>query len=110
MTARVATDPSVPVGKFAFAGDRVSILDAVKIVEQKVGRTFERRSLGSESQLRDALDKARQDKANPFGAVMLAYQLYMLTGQTALSDLQNDRYPDLQLQSFEAFATQSLKR
>jgi len=23
------------------------------------------------------------------------YQLYMLTGQTALDDLQNDRYPDI---------------
>ncbi len=31
-----------------------------------------------------------------------------LTGQTALSDLQNDRYPDLKLESFAQFAARTL--
>ena len=35
---------------------------------------------------------------------MLAYLLYMANGQTALTDLQNDRYQDLELESFAAFA------
>ena len=50
------------------------------------------------------------DKADPFKAVMLAYQLYMLTGQTALSDLQNDRYPDLKLESFAQFTVRTQLR
>ena len=54
--------------------------------------------------------EAVKDAANPFKAVMLAYQLYMLTGQTALSGLQNDRYPDLKLESFAAFAARALPR
>lgn len=41
---------------------------------------------------------------------MLAYQLYMLTGQTALSALQNDRYPDVKLQGFESFLRARLAR
>jgi uncharacterized protein YbjT (DUF2867 family) len=104
MVAHVALDDTVASGKFAFAGDQVSILDAAAVVESQSGRTLERRSLGTESNLRDALAAARQDVTNPFRSVMLAYQLYMLTGQTALTDLQNDRYPDVRLERFAAYA------
>jgi uncharacterized protein YbjT (DUF2867 family) len=105
MVARVALDRSVGSGKFAFTGDRVSILDATQIIEAQFGREFERRSRGSEADLRATLAEAKND---PQTAVMLAYQLYMLTGQTALSDLQNDRYPDLKLESFAHFAVRKL--
>ena len=108
MVARVALDRSVGNGKFAFAGDRISILGAADVVEAQTGCRFERRPLGSESDLRAAMAEARMDASNPFKAVMLAYQLYMLTGQTALSDLQNGRYPDLQLESFAQFAARAL--
>jgi len=40
--------------------------------------------------------------------VMLAYLLYMTNGQTALTDLRDDRYPDLKLESFEEFAAANL--
>ncbi len=110
MVARVAVDESVPGGKFAFAGERLSILDATKVIEAQTGSTFERRPLGSEADLRAAMLKAKQDTSNPFNVVMLAYQLYMLTGQTALSDLQNDRYPDLKLESFAEFAARVLPK
>jgi len=33
-----------------------------------------------------------------------------LTGQTALSDLQNGRYPDVQLETFDAFAARTLPK
>ena len=39
---------------------------------------------------------------------MLAYLLYMLTGQAALTDLHNDRYPDLKLAGFADFIAQKL--
>ena len=108
MAARVALDPGVASGKFAFTGDRISFQGAADVIEAQTGVTLERRSLGSEADLRAALAKAQQDTSNPYGAVMLAYLLYMLTGQTALSDLQNERYPDLKLESFREFAERSL--
>ena len=110
MVARVALDRTAGNGKFAFAGDKASILDAAKVIEAQTGRRFERHPLGSEADLRAAKAEAHKDTSNPFKAVMLAYQLYMLTAQTALSDLQNDRYPDLKLESFAAFAARTLPR
>jgi uncharacterized protein YbjT (DUF2867 family) len=106
--AHVALDRTVESGKFSFAGDRISILDATKVIEAQTRRRFERRSNGSEADLRAAMAEAAKDTSNPFKAVMLAYQLYMLTGQTALSGLQNDRYPDLRLESFAQFVARTL--
>jgi uncharacterized protein YbjT (DUF2867 family) len=108
MTAHVALDRSVPSGKFAFAGDHVSFLEATDLIETRSGRTFQRRSLGSEDELRAALAKAAHDQTNPFRAVMLAYQLYMLNGQTALSDLHNGRYSGVELETFPEFAVRTL--
>ena len=108
MVAHIATDSSVDVGKFAFAGDRISILDAAKVLEAQTGRTFQHHSLGSEAELRAAHAQALQDTANPFSSVMLAYQLYMLTGQTNLTNLQNGRYPDVRLETFAHFAARAL--
>ncbi|WP_420593769.1 NmrA family NAD(P)-binding protein [Deinococcus sp.] len=108
MVAHIAADPSVDAGKFAFAGDRISILDAAKVIEAQTGRTFQHHPLGSEAELRVAHAQALNDTANPFSSVMLAYQLYMLTGQTNLTGLQNDRYPDVKLESFARFAQRAL--
>ena len=108
MTARAALDRSVTGGKFAFAGDRISFRGAADIIEKQTGRRFEPRSLGTEAELRAAMAAAAKDKANPFQAVMLAYQLYMLNGQTALTDLQNDRYPGLELETLPAFVARTL--
>ena len=110
VVARVALDRTVASGKFAVAGDRISILNAAQVVEAQTGRRFGQRPLGSEADLRAAMAEARKDTSNPFKAVMLAYQLCMLTGQTALSGLQSDRYPDLKLESFAEFAGRTLPR
>lgn len=110
MVAHVALDRSVGRGKFAFAGDRVSILDATRAIEAATGLRFERHSRGSESDLRAAHANASADTSNPYAAIMLAYQLYMLTGQTALSDLQNERYTGVVLETFAAFAARALSR
>lgn len=106
MTARVALDRGVPSGKFAFTGDRVSFQGAADVAEGLTGKRFERRSLGSEADLRATMAQAAV--ADPFQAVMLAYQLYMLNGQTALDDLQSDHYPDLKLTPFAAFLEERL--
>lgn len=76
MLAHVALDRSVGSGKFAFAGDRLSILDAAKVIEAQTGRTLKRRSLGSEAGLRAAMAEARKNPSDPFKPVMLAYALH----------------------------------
>lgn len=108
MLAHVAMDRCVGSGKFAFAGDRISILDAAKVIEAQTGRTFKRHSMGSEADLRAAKAKAEKDPSDQITPVMLAYQLYMLTGQTALTNLQNDRYDCVKLETFAQFAARKL--
>ena len=103
MVARVALDRDVAPGKFAFAGDRISFREAGEIVSAKIGKKLQPVSFGTEADLRGAMAAA-----DPQKRVMLAYLLYMLNGQTALGDLQNNRYPDLKLESFAAFAAYKL--
>ena len=103
MTARVAVDRSVPAGKFAFAGDRISFREAGEIVGAQLGRMLKPVSFGSEADLR-----AMMAAADPQKRVMLAYLLYMTNGQTALSDLQNGRYPEVQLEGFAGFVGRKL--
>ena len=81
----------------------MSFRQAGEIVAARTGRALKPVSLGSESDLRGAMAAA-----DPQKRVMLAYLLYMLTGQAALSDLQNGRYPDLKLQRFADFTAQTL--
>ena len=47
-------------------------------------------------------------RAEPQKKVMLAYLLYIATGQTALSDLQTERYGDLKPERFDSFVRRSL--
>ena len=105
MIARVALDRRVPAGKFAFAGDRISFRQAGEIVAAQTGRALKAVSFGSETDLRAAMAAA-----DPQKRVMLAYLLYMTNGQTALTHLQNDRYPDLKLETFAQFASRAMKR
>ncbi|CAA9484220.1 MAG: hypothetical protein AVDCRST_MAG12-1697 [uncultured Rubrobacteraceae bacterium] len=93
--ARVAVDPSVPSGKFAVAGQRLSLGDIVSAVERETGRRYERRSRGTTGDLRAWVSEQRE-AGEAMAAMYGAYQLYMLTGHTALDDLQNDRYPDIE--------------
>lgn len=103
MVARVALDRGVPAGKFAFAGDRISFRQAGEIVSAQMGRALRPVSLGSEADLRAAMAAS-----DPRKTVMLAYLLYMMTGQTALDDLQNERYPGLKLEEFARYAARRL--
>lgn len=103
MVARVALDPAVTPGKFAFAGDRISFRQAGEIMAAATGRAVVPVSYGSEADLR-----AMIAKADPQKQVMLAYLLYMTSGQTALSDLQNDRYTDIRLQGLADYMADAL--
>jgi len=63
-------------------------------VERGIGRRYERRSRGTTDDLRAWISDQRA-AGETMAAMYGAYQLYMLTGQTALDDLRNDRYPDI---------------
>jgi uncharacterized protein YbjT (DUF2867 family) len=103
MVARIALDRDVPGGKFAFAGDRISFREAGAIVAEHIGSPIKPISYGSEDDLRAAMAAA-----DPQKRVMLAYLLYMTNGQAALSDLQNDRYPDMRFERFADFIAHKL--
>ena len=79
----------------------MSFRQAGEVVGRQLGRTLKPVSYGSLADLRAA--HAAALKADPGRAVMLAYLLYMTNGQTALTNLQNDRYPDVRLQTFAEF-------
>ena len=101
--ARVALDPAVQAGKFAVAGDRVSLRQAGEIVGRITGKTLRPVSNGSEDDLRRMMAGA-----DPQKKTMLGYLLYMTNGQAALGDLQNDRYPDIAFERFADFAAHAL--
>jgi hypothetical protein len=77
------------------AGQQVSFGDIVSAVERGTGRRYGRRSLGTTEDLRVWIS-AQREAGETTAAMYGTYQLYMLTGQTALDDLQNDRYPDIE--------------
>ena len=104
MTARVALDRTVPAGKFAFAGDRISFREAGEIVARQTGREMKPVSYGSEADLRAAMASA-----DPHKQVMLAYLLYMTNGQTALTELRNDRYPEVRLKGFAEYLADAMR-
>lgn len=103
-TARAALDSALPSGKFAVAGDQLSFGGMTDTIERLTGRPYERRSLGTVEELRTRLEQARESNQDPRTWVQLAYLVLMLTGQAALSDLQNERYPDLRPETFDAYA------
>lgn len=103
--ARVSVDASVPSGKFAVAGQQLSYGDIVSAVERGTGRRYGRCSRGTTEDLRAWIsDRREADEA--MAAMYGTYQLYMLTGQTALDDLQNDRYPDIEPVTLERLSAE----
>ena len=107
-TARAALDRSVPSGKFAVAGDQVSFTQMIDTFEAVTGHRYTRHVMGTVDDLRAKIDAARAGGASAFDVVMDVYMLYMLTGQTALEDLQNARYPDIHPQDITEVARRAL--
>jgi uncharacterized protein YbjT (DUF2867 family) len=108
MTARAAVDRTLGSGKFAFAGDILSMEAVVAAVEAATGRSFERRLLGSLDELRRTIAEARRDDPSGMGAEILTYQLFMADGRAGLTNLQTTRYPDIHLAPFAEFARMAL--
>jgi NmrA-like family len=98
--ARVALDPDVPAGKFAIAAQELCFDDIVVAAERASGRSYARRSRGTVDELRTWVDERRRN-GDQDAVLMGAYLLYMLTGQTKLDDLQNNRYPDIEPQTLD---------
>lgn len=106
--ARAALDTTVPSGKLAFAAEQLSFGHMVDAVDSATGNRYARQSLGTVDDLRQALADARRRNPDPESAVMLVYMLFMLTGETALDNLQNGRYPDVEPEQFADLARRML--
>lgn len=106
-TARAAADRDLRSGPLAIVGDRVSANGMTDTVERVTGAHYTRRSNGSVEDLRARLEdaRARGDIGAQTGA---AYLLYMATGQTRVTDPQNDRYPDIDADTFDDVARRAL--
>lgn len=99
-TTRAALDPDLAPGKFAVAGQSVSLSDIQAAIERATSRRYEPRSRGSVKDLRDWIEDRRHQ--GDAGSVQIGvYLLYMLSGQTKLDDLQNSRYPDIHPQTLD---------
>ena len=98
-------DASVPSGKSAVAAQQLSFGDIVSAVECGTGRRYERRSRGTTDDLR-AWIADRREAGETTAAMYGTYQLYMLTGQTGLDDLQNGRYPDIEPVTLERLSAE----
>ena len=102
-TARAAVDRALPSGKFAVAGEQLSFSGIIDAVEEVSGRRFERRSRGSAADLEALIARQRAADPQSMEALGNTYLLYMLNGRTALDDLQNDRYPDVQPETYTEY-------
>ena len=99
-TARAAIDRDLPNGKFAVAGEQLNFSAIIDAVETVSGRRFERSSKGSIADLETTIAAQRAIDPGSMEALGNTYLLYMLKGTTALSTLQNDRYPDIVAESY----------
>lgn len=106
--ARAALDATLPSGKLAVAAQQLSFGHMSDAVETLTGQSYTRHSLGTVDDLRQAIAETRRRDTDPAAPVMLVYLLFMLTGQTALDDLQNDRYPDVHPEQFTSVARRLL--
>ncbi len=95
-TARAALDRDLPAGKFAVVGETLGFSDMVDEIERQSGRTFTRVSRGTVEELEQAAAAAREQDPASMDTLIAGYQVAMLTGRAALTDLQNDRYPDIE--------------
>ena len=107
-TARAAADRALPSGKFAIAGERISFDAVTAAFEQVTGRAFRRERLGSIADLRAWIADRRASDPDPMVPIIGTYQLYMLTGEAALRDLGQDRYPDIRPERFVEFLRRHL--
>ena len=107
-TAKAALDRDLPNGKFAVAGAIVSFDHVAEALARLVGCAYHRERLGSIADLKTHLEILRADGTQQRLLRMHTYQLYLLTGQTSLENLQNDRYPDIKPESFAAFLHRKL--
>ncbi len=107
-SARAAVDRSLPSGKFAVAGQRITFDEITQAFERVTGRTFRRERRGSIADLQAWIADARATDPHSLPATAAAHQLFMLTGLTALKDLQNDRYPDIHPETYAEYLRRTL--
>ncbi|MBV9076383.1 MAG: NmrA family NAD(P)-binding protein [Methylobacteriaceae bacterium] len=102
-TARAALDRTVPAGKLAVSGERLSFVEIAKALGQATGQEVRAETRGSIDELNAFIARTRAANPDPMATVPALYQLYMITGRTALDAPQNERFPELRPESFGEF-------
>ncbi|MBJ7341535.1 NmrA family NAD(P)-binding protein [Mycolicibacterium sp.] len=108
-TARAALDTDLVSGPLPIVGDRVSPRGMTDIVETITRARYQRHSRGSVDEIRAQLEDARS-RGDFNTQVGMAYALYMTNGQTAVTDAQNGRYPDISADTFGDVAGKALAK
>jgi nucleoside-diphosphate-sugar epimerase len=92
--AEAALDPNAS-GKFAVAGDQLSMKEAIAAYERATGKALAARTLGSVAELERRIADLRARDPNPQTYLSLQYQHGMVSGRGKLADHVNARYPDI---------------
>lgn len=92
--AEAALDPRAS-GKFAVAGDQLSMKEAIAAYEWATGKKLVARALGSVADLERRIADLKARDPNPHTYLPLQYQHGMVSGRGKLTDHINARYPHI---------------
>jgi uncharacterized protein YbjT (DUF2867 family) len=101
--AEAALDPDLPNGKFAIAGDQLTMREAIEAVGEAIGHALAIKHLGPVSELERWIARQKATARSPMGYAMGQYQLEMETGRGKLSSLVNGRYPHIRPTTFREY-------
>lgn len=101
--AAVALDRDIAGRKFAAAGDVLSMSGFRAAVEAGASVQLEPRRLGSADDLLAEVERRRAAGKEVPEYVALQYQWAMVTGKGKLSNLENDRFPEIEPVSMKDF-------
>jgi hypothetical protein len=106
-TAEAALDRSLPSGKFAVVGDRMTVLAAGRVYEKVRGKHLVPRSQGTLADLERHILDTKAANLDPMAIVPAAYQLAMFSGRATLKDVQNGRYPEIKPVTLRDYLTKA---
>ncbi len=106
--ARAAVDRTLPSGKFSVASQTLSLNEMTTGVQQITGRPLHQERLGSLTDLQRHIAQRFAATANPWETLFERFYRTMLDGSGTLSHLQNNRYPEVEPESFQQFLTRTI--
>ena len=106
-TAAAVLDDSAAGVDISVAGQVLTMSQLRAEIEQAVGRSLVVRQLGTIGELEAEIKRRKAGAKNVYEYVPLQYQWTMVTGKAKLTNLDNDRYPDITPTTVGEFLTRS---